>query len=51
MDVNLYTVSTISTTNAHNCHLIHNNIFKNTKLLHVSVLTGPSSGSPINVVI
>jgi hypothetical protein len=25
-------------TNAHNCHLIHNNIFKNTKLLHVILL-------------
>jgi len=25
-------------TNAHNCYLIHNNIFKNTKLLHVILL-------------
>lgn len=31
--------------NAHNCHLIYNNIVINTKLLHVSDLTGPSSGS------
>ena len=29
----------------HSCYLIHNNIFKNNKLLHVSDRTGPSSGS------
>ena len=37
--------STIQPTNAHNCHLIHNNIFKNTKILHVLDLTGPPSGN------
>jgi hypothetical protein len=31
-------------TDALNCHLIHNNIFKNTELQHVSDLTGPSPG-------
>ena len=31
-------------TNAHNYHLIHNNICKSNKILHVSVLPGPSSG-------
>jgi hypothetical protein len=30
---------------AHICHLIDDNAFKIIKLLHVSVLTGPSSGS------
>ena len=44
-------ISTIAITNAHNCHLIQNNIFKNIKLLHVSVLTGPSSWIPIIVVL
>ena len=33
------------TTSAHNCHLIHSNIFKNIKCLHVADLTCPSSGS------
>jgi len=32
-------------TNTHNCHVIHNNIFKNIRLLHVSDRTGPSSGN------
>ena len=31
-------------TNAHNCHLIHNNIFINMKLHYVSGLIVPSSG-------
>ena len=34
--------SQFQSTNACNCHLIHSNIFKNIKLLHVSELTGPS---------
>jgi len=37
-------------TSTHNCHLIHNNIFKNIKLLHVADRTGPSSGSTLIVV-
>jgi hypothetical protein len=35
--------SPISTKNAHNWHLIHNNIFKYIKILHLADLTGPSS--------
>jgi hypothetical protein len=30
-----YALSTVSTKNTHNCHLIHNNIFKDIKILHV----------------
>ena len=37
-------------TNAHNWRLIHNDIFENIKLLPVSDLTGPSSGSTLFVV-
>jgi len=33
--------STIKTKNAHNFHLIHNNIFTTIKLLHFPDLTGP----------
>jgi len=41
--VNLDTILAIK---AKNCHgMIHNNIFKNIKLLNVSGLTGPSTGS------
>lgn len=38
-------------TSAHNCHLMHNDIFKNIKLLHVADLTGPSSESTLIVVV
>jgi len=34
----------MSTKNTLSCYLIHNNIFKNIKLLHVSARIGPSSG-------
>jgi len=37
-------------TKAHNWRLIHNDIFENIKLLPVSDLTGPSSGSTLFVV-
>jgi len=37
-------------TNAHNCHLIHNNIFKDIKILHVADRTGPSSESTLIIV-
>ena len=37
-------------TNAHNWYSIHNDIFENIKLLPVSELTGPSSGSTLFVV-
>ena len=32
-------------TGAQNCHLIHNNFFKNIELLQVLDLTGPLSGN------
>jgi len=35
----------------HNCHYIHNNILKNTKLLHVSDLNGPLSGSTLIIIV
>jgi hypothetical protein len=38
-------------TNAHNCHLIHNNIFKDIKILHVAYLTGPPSESTLIIVV
>jgi hypothetical protein len=34
-------------TNIHNHHLIHNNIVRNSKLLHISDPTGPTSGSTL----
>jgi len=36
-------------THAHNCHLIHNNIFKNVKLLCVLDLTQPPSVQQIQI--
>ena len=33
--------STIQQTNAHKCHLVQNNIYINTKLLHAMHVTGP----------
>jgi len=38
-------------TNAHNCHLIHSNIFKDIKIVHVADLTGPSSESSLIIVV
>jgi len=43
--------STIQPTNANKCHLIHNNIYKNTKLLHVLDLTGPPPGNTLTGVL
>ena len=38
-------------TSTHNCHLIHNNIFKNIKRVHIADRTGPLSGSTLIVVV
>jgi hypothetical protein len=38
-------------TNAQNWRLIHNDIFKNVKLVSVSDFTGPSSGKTLFIVI
>lgn len=34
----------------HTIHLIHNNIFKDIKIVHVADLSGPSSGSSLTIV-
>jgi hypothetical protein len=39
--ISVFTIST------NECHLIHNNIFINIKLVHVSNLTGPPSRSTL----
>jgi hypothetical protein len=49
-EVHMFSLSAVCL-HVHNCHEIHNNVFKNTKLLHVSGLTGPSSGRTLIVVV
>jgi len=40
---NIFQFPQFQPTNAYNCHVIYNSIFKNIELLHVLDLTGPSS--------
>jgi len=44
---NVFQFPQFQPTNAHNCHLIHNNIFQNIELLHVLDLIGPSSAETL----
>jgi hypothetical protein len=47
----LFDIFLISTNQCTQLSQIHNNVFKNTTLVHVSALTGPSPGSTLIVVL